>query len=175
MSGPGKDLPMPLQRTTDYAALRRLLQQADADWERLTQSLQADQQALEALQQRHQNLRLLLALEREMPSKACQALTAQGAALACQIALLEQKIIQERARRDALEQQFDQARLALVTLRRMSQRRRSRWASGRKLLIGSMKWFLHELWSGLQTFEYGSEIIPRDQSLGEQHLFPPTP
>ena len=166
---------MPLQRTTDYTALQDLLHQVDADWETLTRTIQADQRALEALQQRHQNLRLLLALEREMPSKTCQALTAQGASLECKIALLEQKIAQERARRDTLEQEFDQARLALVTLRRMSQRRRSRWVSGRKLLIVSMKWFLRELWSGLQTFEYGSEIIPRDQSLGERHLFPPTP
>lgn len=166
---------MPLQRTTDYAALRRLLQQADADWEMLTQSLRADQQALEALQQRHENLRLLLALDCEMPAKACQALTAQGAALACQIALLEQKLVQERARRDALEQEFDQARLALVTLRRMSQRRRSRRAFGIRLLVRSGKWFLRELWSGLQTFEHGAEVIPRDQPLGEQHLFPPMP
>lgn len=166
---------MPPRRITDHAALRRLLQQTDADWEMLTQSLQVDQRTLEALRQRQQNLRLLLALDCELPAKACQALTAQGAALERQIALLERKLVQERARRDALEQQFDQARLALVTLRRMSQRRRSRWASRRKLLIALMKWFLRELWSGLQTFEYGAEVIPNDQALREQHLLPPTP
>ena len=163
------------QRITDYTALRRLLQQADADWEMLTQRIQADQQTFEALQRHCANLRLLLALDLETPAKPCPALAAQCALVERQLARLEEKLLAERACRDALEQQFDEARLALVTLRRMSQRRRSRWASRRKLLIGSMRWFLRELWSGLQTFECGSETIPSDRPPGQQHLFPPMP
>ena len=166
---------MPPQRITDYTALQRLLQQADADWERLTRTIQADQQTLEALQRHGANLHLLLALELETPAKPCPALAAQCAAVECQLARLEQQLLLERARRDALEEQFDQARLALITLRRMSQRRQSRRASGMRLLIRSVKWFLRELWTALQTFECGSEVIPRDRLVGQQHLSPPTP
>ena len=166
---------MPPQRMVDYTALRRLLQQADADWELLTRSIQADQQAFEALQGHCANLRLLLALELETPTKSCPALAAQCAVVERQLAWLEEKLLLERARRDALEQQFDQARLALITLRRMSQRRQSRRASGMRLVLRSMKWFLREFWAGLQTIEYGSEVIPPDRPLGQQHFSPPTP
>ena len=166
---------MPSQQIRDYMALRRLLQQADAEWEGLTRSIQADQQAYEALQRHCANLRLLLALELETPAKPCPALAAQCALVERQLARLEQKLLLERARRDLLEQQFDQARLVLVTLRRMAQRRRDRRASSLKLLLRSMKWFLRELWAGLQTFEYGSQIIPNDRTVGQQHFSPPTP
>lgn len=163
------------QRIPDDMALGRLLQQADAEWEIVTKSIQADQQAYEALQRHCANLHLLLTLELETPAKPCPALAAQCALVERQLARLEQKLLLERACRDALEQQFDEARLALVTLRRMSQRRRSRRASSVRLLLHSMKWFLRELWAGLQTIEYGAEIIPQDRPLGQQHFSPPTP
>ncbi len=166
---------MPSQQIPDYMALRRLLQQTDAEWEKLTERIQADQQVCAALQRHCANLRLLLALELETPAKPCPALTAQYALVERQLARLEQKLLLERARRDLLEQQFDQARLALVTLRRMSQRRRDRRASSMRLLLRSMKWLLHEFWAGLQTFEYGSQVIPNDRPLGQQHFSPPTP
>jgi predicted O-linked N-acetylglucosamine transferase (SPINDLY family) len=166
---------MPSQQISDYMTLRRLLQQADAEWERLTRSIQADQQACEALQRHCENLHLLLALELETPAKPCPALAAQCALVECQLAQLEQKLLLERARRDLLEQQFDQVRLVLVTLRRMSQRQRDRRASSMRLLLRSMKWLLREFWAGLQTFEYGSQVIPNDRPLGQQYLSPPTP
>ena len=166
---------MPSQQIPDYLALRHLLQQADAEWERLTECIQADQQACDALRRHSANLRLLLALEFETPAKPCPALAAQCAFVERQLARLEQQLMLERARRDALEQQFDEARLALVTLRRMSQRRRLRRSSGLRLMLRSMKWLLRELWAGLQTFEYGSEIIPNDRTVGQQHFSPPTP
>ncbi|HEU5198281.1 MAG TPA: hypothetical protein VFU32_01520 [Ktedonobacterales bacterium] len=166
---------MSSQQIPDDMTLRHLLQQADAEWERLTERIQADQQACDALQRHCANLRLLLALELEPPAEPCPALAAQCALVERQLACLEQRLLLERARRDALEQRFDEARLALVTLRRMSQRRRSRRASGMRLLLYSMKWLLRELWAGLQTFEYGSEVIPQDRPLGQQHFSPPTP
>jgi hypothetical protein len=175
MSGSGKEAFMLSQQIPDYMALRRLLQQTDAEWERLTERIQADQQAYEALQRHCVDLRLLLAFEFETPAKPCPALAAQCALVERQLASLKQQLLLEQARRDALEQQFDEARLALVTLRRMSQRRQGRRASGMRLLLCSMKWLLRELWAGLQTFEYGSEVTPNDRPLGQQHFSPPTP
>src|SRR5690348_8450860 len=100
VSGRGKEASMPSQQIPDYMTLRRLLQQADAEWERLTRSIQADQQTCEALQRHCANLHLLLALELETPAKPCPALAAQCALVERQLAQLEQKLLLERARRD---------------------------------------------------------------------------
>jgi hypothetical protein len=174
LSGPGKAMPMPSQRIADCTTLQRLLQQTNADWEALAQSIHADQDMLEALQRRQKNLHLLLTLDPVAPAKACPALAAQIASLEQQIILLAQKLELEKARRHALEQQFDQARLALVTIRRMSQRRQGHWAAGRKLLARSIKWSLRSFWAALQASEAGAEIIPRDRPLGDHPLSPPT-
>ncbi len=93
------------------ARLQNLLKQIDAEWDALTQSIQADRAMLNSLQPRLEYLRRQLAFT---PGAVIDA----SPALATRLNILEQrvgevrKIIQHKEQeRRALERHFDQARL----------------------------------------------------------------
>ena len=150
---------VPLQ----MAQLRSLMQQADATWDELTRSIQGHQAYLAGLQQRAAALHLALALLGEPSAGPTHALAAQVAALEQQIAQLEQQVSLENARRSAVTRQFEQARLALVSLRRP--RTRQRQILFRKLLNRCFQAPWRVFWSSLQRSCDWSEVIPSDLSL----------
>lgn len=139
------------------------MQQADARWEELTQSIQGHQAYLDGLQQRASALHLALALLGEQTSGPTRALAAQMAALKQQITQLEQQMALENARRSAVTRQFEQARLALASLRRP--RPSQRLLLVRKLLNRCFKYPLRKFWAVLQRSCEWSEVIPSDLSL----------
>jgi len=146
------------------AELERQMRQADADWEALTRSMQADQQRLAALEQHLDRFRLLFQpLPDELFDEA-PAIAAQMGRLEQQIASLGQCILSQHVRRNAIERQFEQARLALAALRRASPRRSSRLALAHKLLISCKRHLLRGLWAFLNGPAY-YETIPSDSSL----------
>ncbi|HLW02915.1 MAG TPA: hypothetical protein VKT82_29940 [Ktedonobacterales bacterium] len=139
------------------------MQQADATWDELTQSIQGHQACLGGLQQRLEHFHLALALLGEQPSGSTRALAMQMAALQQQIAQLEEQISQENARRSAATRQFEQARLALTALRRP---RPGQWhILASKLLNRCLKPSLRFFWTALQHSCEWSEIIPSDLPL----------
>ncbi len=137
------------------------MQETDAEWEQLTQAIQADQERLACLQQHLAHLRLVLALANEQPSSRTSALTTQVAALGQQLAQLEHQITLENARRSAVTRQFEQARLALAALRRSSLRQEAPSAAlARKLLNDCIKRLLRGFRSALQKSCEWSALIP---------------
>ena len=148
---------LPLQVTE----LRCLMQQCDEDWDELTQSIQADTLRLADAQQHLENFRLLLASQCEQPLCQMMALTMRAAALECQVALLQQGIALKGARRNSLARQFDQARLALVALRKTAPVKRPVFpARAWKLLIACVQRPLRGCWSALRRPVEHGEVIP---------------
>lgn len=145
--------------------LEQQMRQADAEWEALTRSIQADQQRLAALEQHLDRFHLLfLPLPDELVSEA-PAITAQMELLERQIASLGQCILLQNARRNAIERQFEQARLALAVLRRVSQRHSSRLALAHKLLTTCLRLSLRGFRAFLNGPAYYGESIPNDFTL----------
>lgn len=147
------------------AELERQMQQADADWEAVTRSIQADQQRLAALEQHLDRFRLLF---QPLPGESfdeAPAITAQMELLEQQIASLGQGILSQHARRNAIERQFEQARLARAVLRRVSQKHPSRLALAHKLLISCGRLALRGFRTFLNGPAYYGESIPNDFSL----------
>ena len=145
--------------------LEQQMQQADADWEALTRSIQADQQRLAALEQHLDRFRLLFQPLPDEPAGESPAITARMELLEQHIAVLGQCIISQNARRNAIERQFEQARLARAILRRVSQRHSSRLAVAHKLLISCKRHLLRGFWAFLNGPACSGEIIPNDSSL----------
>lgn len=147
------------------AELEQQMRQADADWEAVTRSIQADQERLAALEQHLDRFRLFF---QPLPGESfgeAPAITAQMELLEQQIASIGQCILSQRARRNAVERQFEQARLTLAVLRRVSQRHPSRLALAHKLLTSCLRLPLRGFRAFLNGPAYYGEHIPNDFSL----------
>lgn len=145
--------------------LERHMRQADADWEVLTRLIQADQQRLADLEQHLDRFRLLFQLLPDEPFGEAPAMAAQVELLEQQVALLGQGILSQHARRNAIERQFEQARLTRAALRRVSQRHPSRLSLAHKLLVSCMRQSLRGFRAFLNGPPYYGESIPNDFSL----------
>jgi chromosome segregation ATPase len=95
-------------------ALQSTLPQLDAAWETLTRSIRADQQKLNTLQQRREELVLLLGVEPAI----CSLLALRGhpETLEQQMRYIGEEIARKQLLCRALEQRFDEVRSALYTL-----------------------------------------------------------
>jgi chromosome segregation ATPase len=154
---------------SQISELEQQMQQADTDWEALTRSIQANKQALLILEERLDNFRLLLSLPPHESSDEASALAAQLELLKQQIVSLDQRIRAQQMRRNAIERQFDQARLARAALRRALQKPSSRFALARKLLVCCVKRPLHGFWAYLTRPEHYGEIMPPDDASLHRH------
>jgi hypothetical protein len=94
------------------ANLRRLLQQIDAQWEALADSLQEDQHMLRVTQQHWENLHLIFALDPEPQLNEYPAITAYLKTAEQVMQQIQQTMLLKQEELKELERQFDQARLA---------------------------------------------------------------
>jgi hypothetical protein len=144
------------------AALEQRMRQVDADWEALARSIQADKQRLLCLQEHLDNLRLLLSLPLDEPPAEAPAMLAQIARLEEQSTLLRERITTQDARRNAIEQQFEQARLAWVALCCLPPKRGLRRAQFRKRVAIWLGRSLSRFWALLECSAGSSGVIPDD-------------
>jgi hypothetical protein len=150
------------RNSSQVAELEQQMRQADADWEAVTQSIQADQQCLETLQERLRDFRLFLSLSQGVSSGRAPAIAAQMQLLEQQMVLLSQRIRSQKLRRNAIEQRFDQARLARATLLRASPDHLSRSALVHKFPTSWMKRPVLRFWAFLERPGDNNQIIPGD-------------
>lgn len=98
-------------------ALQNLLPKMDSEWETLTSYIQADQQRLTVLEEWQQEFTLLLRAEPERVTPSTLALIGQLDMVERQIRQVADEIAHKQLLRRALEQRFDEVRLALRALR----------------------------------------------------------
>ena len=116
---------MPPQRGTSTLArqttrLQVLLQDIDAEWEDVTRSIQADQQALQALEAPMKPLQRLLTPTPGAASDISPVLAAHLKARALMVSELRETIHLKEQQRHAYEQHFDLARFALAAIQRQA-------------------------------------------------------
>ena len=147
---------MPTEPTTDdrpleIARLERRMEQADAEWEQLTQSIDADKELLAVLRRQVEHCHIVLAMQGERALGSPSTLADQVATLERQMERLERHLALENLRRSVLMKQFEGARLALATIRRSAvDTQRSAAQRLASLLRRCLLLVWHEVWSMLE-------------------------
>lgn len=121
------------------------MHQVDAQWEQLTQSIQADQSALEGLQTRLANFHRLLELDSQDSRASGSTLLAQIASLEAQIVQLKTRITEELSTRGLLEQEFDDSYLAQSSSERGTSTEKSKWEVFVNRFLNALLQFIRKL------------------------------
>ena len=100
--------------------LQALLQEIDAEWEDVTRSIHADQQALQAMEVPMRQLQRLLTPPPGAASDISPVLAAHLKARALLVRELRETIHLKEQQRHACEQHFEQARVALAAIQRQA-------------------------------------------------------
>jgi hypothetical protein len=157
---------MRVQRGTSSqnARLQNLLKEIDAEWERLTRSIQADRVLLNTIQPRMEHLRRQLVPTPGAAVNTSPALAAHLRAMERQVGELRQVIQLKEQQRRALERHFDQARLAAAAQRQHDtpQGLRRHYSAGKSALSRPFVRLLRGVRKSLHPSDVGKERVSDD-------------